>query len=71
MDSFGNPFGVMPNLLAMSDEVTKLKSICVLCKQDATRTFRKTSNKERTLVGGIEAYEPRCLMCWNEQDQNH
>lgn len=37
-DFTGRPFGIMPDLLAMADQVTKLRSICEQCKQDATRT---------------------------------
>lgn len=37
-DFMGRPFGIMPDLLAMADEVTKLKSVCERCKHDATRT---------------------------------
>lgn len=67
-DSFGEPFGPMPHLLSMADNIISLKAVCSKCKKisAATRTFRKAKSKEQTLVGGAENYEPRCFECWNE-----
>lgn len=64
LDSFGNPFGVMPDLLALADEVIKLKSVCIICQKDATRTFRKSLTNEQVMVGNDSLYEPRCYECW-------
>lgn len=64
-DFSGNPFGSMPQLLAVSDEVQKLKAICVACKRRyATYTYRKVSSEELILVGKDEIYEARCRQCW-------
>jgi thymidine kinase len=71
----GLPFPPMPELLAYADEVVKLRSVCARCFEDATRTYRlePTSPEELPegvapltpiLVGGAEAYEPRCLPCY-------
>ncbi|HVQ22763.1 MAG TPA: thymidine kinase, partial [Candidatus Saccharimonadia bacterium] len=46
-DFLGRPFGPMPTLLALADEVTKLTAICTVCGAEATRTQR--------LVGGRPA----------------
>jgi len=59
----GEPFGPMPAFLSMADEVVKLKARCS-CGQPASRTFRKIAGGGVVLVGGAEAYEPRCLPCW-------
>jgi len=64
LDSFGKPFGALPMVLAKADDVTKLKAICVICRSDANRTYRKVENKEVNFIGGTEAYEPRCQICW-------
>lgn len=65
LDSFGKPFGSMPLLLAKADEILKLKAVCVICGDDANRTYRKaTDNTAVNFIGGSESYEPRCLECW-------
>src|SRR3954468_18727643 len=46
-DFAGRPFGPMPMLLALADDVTMLSAICVVCGEPATRTQR--------LVGGRPA----------------
>lgn len=58
----GKPFGPMPYLLAVADEVVKLTAICSVCGEPATFTIRKTSEKDEILIGGYESYEPRCRL---------
>lgn len=63
------PFGPMPVLLALADEVLKLNAVCVHCGQPATRTQRLVDGKPATggpevLVGGMETYEARCRACY-------
>lgn len=71
----GRPFPPMPELLAYADEVVKLRSVCARCFEDATRTHRLEPTTPEDLpsgeapltpilVGGAEAYEPRCLSCY-------
>jgi thymidine kinase len=58
------PFGLMPSLLAFADRVTKLRSVCAACQDpEASRTFRRATHDATVLVGGAEAYEPRCVPC--------
>lgn len=68
MDSSGCPFGAMPYLLAVADEIISLKAVCAKCKtiNMATRTFRKGDSTEQVVVGGSDIYEPRCFKCWEE-----
>lgn len=64
----GEPFGPMPQLLAIADRVFKLNAVCMKCKDaSATYTYRKTSNEEEVVVGGDEAYEARCGTCWMKE----
>lgn len=69
LDFRGKPFGVMPQLLARAEEVTKLSAICTKCGLAATRTQRIVNGVPASyddpliLVGAIEAYEPRCRFC--------
>ena len=70
-DFRGQPFGAMPQLLAMADEIISLKAVCSKCKtiNAATRTYRKTKDTAQTVVGGAEMYEPRCFKCWRNNAQ--
>jgi len=65
-DYLGKPFGPMPNLMAISDYVTKLHAICVQCGSLATHSFRTTQNDDRVLLGEKDSYEPRCRSCFVE-----
>lgn len=68
LNSYGEPFGSTPNLLALADNVTKLTSICKVCHKEANRTFREkpyAASGVAVAVGGSEVYEPRCLDCWS------
>ena len=69
MDFRGEPFGIMPELLARAEFVTKLNAICVKCGAPATRTQRLINGKAARyndptiLVGASENYEARCRFC--------
>ena len=67
MDFRGQPFGPMPKLLAVAEDVTKLSAVCVVCGNAASRTQRIAaptgSEAERVLVGAKEFYEARCRFC--------
>ncbi len=66
MDFRGEPFGIMPALLAKAEFVTKLSAACKVCGKGATRTQRiingKPANYEDPIivVGANECYEARC-----------
>ncbi|WBP84357.1 thymidine kinase [Mycoplasmopsis edwardii] len=62
MDFLRRPFGVTPGLLAVADEIKKLKAVCLVCKSDAAFSFRKESNNELNVLGDNE-YEARCRRC--------
>lgn len=65
----GEPFGVMPELLARAEYVTKLAAICSVCGAPATRTQRLINGVPANysdpiiLVGAKEQYEARCRHC--------
>src|SRR5690606_13113844 len=66
LDFRGEPFGTLPQLLSMAEEVTKLRAICVVCGESASRTQRLVNGKPAhyddpiILVGAEESYEARC-----------
>ncbi len=70
MDFMGRPFGPMPELLAIADDVYKLKAVCAVCGADATHTFKKKRDSLVIEVGGADIYEPRCRKCWYEGRKN-
>ena len=71
LDFAGRPFGVVPELLARADEVTKLTAICVKCGGEGTRTQRlrdgrpARANDPLIVIGGMgdDTYEARCRAC--------
>lgn len=70
LDFRGEPFGIMPILSSIADEVIKLKAICVVCGDDAHYTQRLIDGKPANyddpiiLVGSEEFYEARCRDCF-------
>ena len=54
------PFGPIPNLMAISDEVTKLSAVCMVCGQPAIHTQRLGQSQELVMVGAAGLYEARC-----------
>lgn len=70
MDYTGKPFGVMPQLLALADYITKLNAICVVCGSQATHSYRHGNDSELIKLGEKDVYEPRCRLCFNEGKGN-
>ncbi|HPI25279.1 MAG TPA: thymidine kinase [Candidatus Cloacimonadota bacterium] len=62
-DYKGEPFGSMPQLLAIAEYVTKNLAICMICGNPANRTQRTVHKGEQILVGSTDAYEARCRNC--------
>ncbi len=68
-DFRGEPFGAVPILLALAEDVTKLNAICVVCGSAASRTQRLIDGRPANysdpiiLIGAEEHYEARCVRC--------
>ena len=66
MDFKGEPFGPMPVLMSLAEDVAKLHAICMVCGNDASRTQRLVNGKPAryddpiVIVGASEMYEARC-----------
>ena len=59
--TFSNePFGPVPNLMALADKVTKLSAVCMVCGQAAIHTQRLGQSQELVVVGAAGLYEARC-----------
>ena len=66
MDYIGIPFGPIPSLCAIADEVTKVHAICVKCGDLAYVSHRTVHNDKRVLLGEKEEYEPLCRNCYRK-----
>jgi thymidine kinase len=66
MDFKGIPFGPMPALCAVADEVTKVHAICVRCGNLAYVSHRKVPSERRVLLGEVGEYEPLCRDCYQK-----
>lgn len=62
-DYRGEPFGPMPSILAIAEQVTKLNAICVACGNPASRTQKLIHSDNLVEVGAKGMYEARCRMC--------
>lgn len=66
MDYKGVPFGPIPALCAIADDVTKVHAICVKCGALAYLSHRLVANEHRVLLGEQGEYEPLCRDCYNK-----
>ena len=64
MDFMGNPFGPMPKLMAIAEDVTKVHAICVRCGSPAQFSHRTIAGDKLVVLGETESYEPLCRACY-------
>jgi thymidine kinase len=67
-DYLGRPFEPMPQLLSVSEYITKTLAVCMKCGRPANRTQRITQSTERVVVGASEVYEARCRHCFDPEE---
>ena len=65
-DYLGKPFGPMPYLMAVAEEVRKVHAICVKCGNLANHSHRLSNSMELVVLGEKDAYEPLCRDCYNK-----
>jgi thymidine kinase len=63
-DYRGMPFGPIPALMAVAEDVTKTLAICVRCGSPANNTQRLVESDELVVVGATGVYEARCRRCY-------
>jgi thymidine kinase len=66
LDYRGDPFGSMPELACLAEELQKLRAVCVVCGADACRTFRTLNSEALVEIGASESYEARCRTHFDE-----
>lgn len=66
LDFRGQPFGPMPRLLAVADEVSKVHAICVHCGALAYVSHRLVDVDKQVLLGEKMEYEPLCRECYKK-----
>lgn len=66
MDYLGNPFGPIPKIMAVAEDVTKVHAICMRCGNLAHYSHRTVSNDKLVMLGEKDTYEPLCRNCFND-----
>jgi thymidine kinase len=66
MDFRGRPFGPMPQLCSIADEVSKMHAICVKCGDLANFSHRIIAGEKQFLLGETDEYEPLCRACYRK-----
>lgn len=74
-DYLGKPFGPIPYLMAIAEDVRKVHAICVKCGDLASRSHRLSKSADLVVLGEKDIYEPLCRECYNaavaaEKEQN-
>ena len=64
-DYLGKPFGPMPALMAIAEDVQKVHAICVKCGNLANHSHRLSSSTRLVELGEKDIYEPLCRHCYN------
>ena len=64
-DYLGQPFGPMPRLMAVAEDVQKVHAICVRCGALANHSHRLSKSQDLVLLGEKDVYEPLCRDCFN------
>ena len=65
-DFAGKPFGPMPALMAVAEDVQKVHAICVRCGSPANNSHRLSKDGNLVVLGEKDLYEPLCRHCYNE-----
>ena len=65
-DFKGKPFGPMPALMAIAEDVQKVHAICVKCGNLANHSHRLSHSKKLVVLGEKDVYEPLCRECYNK-----
>ena len=65
-DYLGKPFGPMPGLMAIAEDVQKVHAICLGCGALANHSHRLSRSKKLVVLGEKDTYEPLCRECYQK-----
>ena len=65
-DYLGKPFGPIPGLMAIAEDVQKVHAICVKCGNLANHSHRLSDSRKLVVLGEKDVYEPLCRECFNK-----
>ena len=65
-ESIIKPFGPMPGLMAIAEDVQKVHAICVSCGALANHSHRLSASKKLVVLGEKDTYEPLCRECYQQ-----
>ena len=65
-DYLGKPFGPIPALMAIAEDVQKVHAICVKCGNLANHSHRLSKSRKLVVLGEKDIYEPLCRECFNK-----
>lgn len=68
LDYLGRPFGPMPQLMSVADEIIKLNSVCTFCSGRARFSHRISKDQGIVVLGEKDKYVPLCRSCYNEMN---
>ncbi len=64
-DFMGKPFGPMPALMSVAEDIQKVHAICVKCGSPASHSHRLSDSESLVVLGEKDVYEPLCRHCFN------
>ena len=68
LDYLGRPFGAMPQLMSVADEIIKLNSVCTFCSGRARFSHRVSKDQGVVVLGEKDKYVPLCRSCYTEMN---
>ena len=70
MDYLGKPFGPMPKLMAIANQITTLHANCDICHEKAHHTYRASKNNNIIMLGEKGEYLALCKKCFLNKRKN-
>lgn len=69
MDYLGKPFGSVPQLLSIAEDITKVHAICLNCGNPAQFSYRMANSTKLVLTGEQKEYMALCRKCYLEKNK--
>lgn len=69
LNYLGEPFGQVPTLLSLADEVIKLHAECNYCKAPARYSLKIADGSQIIQLGSSDSYRPVCTKCYLNSEE--